>query len=185
MVTCADVSITVQQNFLLDTNIINWLVDGDIDLNDLISNDLYITGVQKDELKQTGRSGNEKDIRRTDKLLEMVNVIEAVDCFSHGFAYDIPGAGYGEATWDDKSDLTQQMLTRLKELDKVKGKEKRKADMTDAEYKKKLEELHKNQNRDIILARTAQRDDLTLVTADRNLALVMEAFGGKVKFYTK
>jgi hypothetical protein len=76
------------------------------------------------------------------------------------FAFDIEGAGFDEACWNDGSRHYESMLQRLKELD--------------PNSKSFL-----NQTRDILIAETAIKNGATLVSGDKNLRQVVSEFGGR------
>lgn len=76
------------------------------------------------------------------------------------FAFDIEGAGFDEACWNDASGNYEKMLDRLRELD-AKRKDQR------------------GQMRDILIAETAIKNRATLVSDDGNLRQVVSEFGGR------
>jgi rRNA-processing protein FCF1 len=75
------------------------------------------------------------------------------------FAFDIEGAGFDQAYWNDGSGKFQKMRKRLQVLDR--------------NNKNPL-----NQERDILIAETAIKNGVTLVSDDRNLRQVVSEFGG-------
>jgi hypothetical protein len=76
------------------------------------------------------------------------------------FAFDVEGAGWGEACFNDGSGNFEKMLGRLRELDRTK--------------KSPL-----GQVRDILIAETAIKSGATFVTNDKNLRQVTSEFGGR------
>jgi predicted nucleic acid-binding protein len=66
---------------------------------------------------------------------------------------------WDEAKWTAEDELFDGMLTRLIELD---GKDR-----------------GDNQRRDILIAETATKNGLILLSADRNLRMVTTEFGGR------
>jgi hypothetical protein len=138
---------------MLDTNVFNRVLDGQISLSSLAGHRLLVTGIQRDELNKT-----KDDVRRT-ALLATFEAISPEVGLASSFAYGIEGAGYGEAYYNDGSGNFQKMRKRLQELDHKK--------------KKPL-----NQERDILLAETAIKNGATLVSDDRNLRQVVSEFGG-------
>lgn len=78
---------------------------------------------------------------------------------SSSFAFDIEGAGFGQAYWNDGSGNFEKMLARLRELD-PSGKNAA------------------NQVRDILIAETAIKSRAILVSGDSNLRQLVSEFGG-------
>jgi predicted nucleic acid-binding protein len=140
--------------YMLDTNVFNRVLDGQISLSSIAGHRLLVTGIQRDELNKT-----KDDVRRT-ALLVTFEVISPEMVLASSFAFGIEGAGWGQANWNDGSDNFQRMRTRLRELDPKK--------------KKLL-----NQERDILIAETAIKIGATLVSDDRNLRQVVSEFGGR------
>jgi hypothetical protein len=80
-------------------------------------------------------------------------------CPRLGFAFDIEGAGFDQAYWNDGSGNFEKMLARLRQLD----------------HKNKS---MPNQVRDILIAETAIKNGATLVSGNSNLRQVVTEFGG-------
>jgi predicted nucleic acid-binding protein len=141
---------------MLDTNVFNKLLDGEIS-SAALTGPLLITGVQRAELKATSNTD-----RRT-ALLKIAEDVNPAVMPAASFCWDIAGAGWDEAHWNDGSGQFEDMLDRLKVLDWKAGKKVRDP---------------RNQMRDIVIAGTAIKLGAILVTNDRNLQTVVSEFGG-------
>jgi predicted nucleic acid-binding protein len=139
--------------YMLDTNIFNAILDGRARSTSLMGHRLLVTGVQADELRAT-----KKPERRT-ALLNVYMEIHPVSLPSSSFAFDIEGAGSGQANWNDGSGNFEKMLARLQQLD-AKNKNA------------------SNQVRDILIAETAIKHRAILVSGDSNLRQVVSEFEG-------
>ena len=146
----------MQQAYMLDTNVFNALLDGEIALDAMAGRRLLVTGIQAGECRLTS------DPVRRAALLKMIEVVDPEVCLAASFAFDIDGAGLGQANWNDGTGTFERMHTRLKELDK----------------KPRRQEL--NQIRDVLIAETAIKLGATLVTNDGKLAEMVAEFGGQV-----
>jgi predicted nucleic acid-binding protein len=141
--------------FMLDTTEFNHLLDdGEIRSASFVGRRLLVTGVQEAELRATT---NHK--RRADLLAVLEQVNPTVEAAS-SLAWNIEGAGWGQARWNDGSGKFEKMLNRLRELDRKK-------------HKKPY-----NQTRDILIAETAIKNGATLVSSDCNLRQVVSEFRG-------
>jgi predicted nucleic acid-binding protein len=143
--------------YMLDTNVFNAACDGEIPVAAFSDRKMLAIGVQLAELRATKNSD-----RRT-QLLEKFAKIDPKVMLAESFAFDIEGAGWDQAKWNDGSGIFEKMLARLKELD-AGGRKKPKDD--------------RNQTRDILIAETALKLGATLVTGDANLRQVLVEFGG-------
>ena len=114
---------------MLDTNVFNRVLDGNILLSSFEGHRLLVTGIQRDELSKT-----KDDVKRT-KLLATFEAISPEVVLASSFAFDIEGAGFDQAYWNDGSGKFEEMRKLLQELDR---------------NKKLL-----NQERDILIAETA------------------------------
>jgi hypothetical protein len=138
---------------MLDTNFFNAVVDGRISSASFEGRRLLVTGVQAGELRAT-----RSDQRRA-TLLARFEEIRPSSTLASSFCFDIEGAGFGQANWNDGSGNFDKMLARLQQLDD-----------------KKKDRL--NQVRDILIAETAIKNGSTLVSGDANLRRVVSEFGG-------
>jgi predicted nucleic acid-binding protein len=115
---------------------------------------LLITGVQAAELRAT------KDAAARAELLAVFQEVDPQLTLTSSMAFDVEGAGWDEARFNDGSGRYEKMLERLRALDPKK--------------KRPL-----GQVRDILIAETAIKNGATLVTNDRNLRQVTSEFGGR------
>jgi len=144
---------TSAQAYMLDTNVFDRVLDGEISISSFGGHRLLVTDIQRDELSKTT-----DDVRRT-ALLATFEAISPEVGLASSFAFDIEGAGFDQAYWNDGSEKFEKMRKRLRELDR--------------NNKKPL-----NQERDILIAETAIKNGVTLVSDDRNLRQVVSEFGG-------
>jgi predicted nucleic acid-binding protein len=139
-------------SFMLDTNIFNAVLDGRVSIASIAHHRLLTTGVQAGELRAT------KDPSRRAGLLGISKQVNVSSLPTSTFAFDIDGAGAGEAHWNDGSGRFEKMLARLNE------------------FERKKDEL--NPQRDILIAETALKNGAILVSDDRRLRKVFAEFGG-------
>jgi predicted nucleic acid-binding protein len=142
------------RTYMLDTNIFNAILDGKAASTSLKGHRLLVTGIQADELRATSSP------ERRAALLNVYKEIRPTSLPSSSFAFDIEGAGFGQAYWNDGSGNFEKMLARLRELDPG-GKNAA------------------NQVRDVLIAETAMKNGAILVSRDSNLRQVVSEFGGK------
>jgi predicted nucleic acid-binding protein len=142
------------QTYMLDTNVFNDVLDGKILPTLLAGHLLFVTGVQASELQAT------KKTERRESLLTIFKDIAPTSLLASSFAFDIEGAGFDQAYWNDGSGNFDKMLARLRTLDH-KNKE------------------CLNQSRDILIAETAIKNGAILVSGDHNLRQVVSEFGGR------
>ena len=143
--------------YMLDTNVFNGLLRGDFSHSIFEKRRLIVTGIQRDELSKT------PDQAKRARLLERFDSVAPDIVLAASFAFDIEGAGFDQATWNDGAGTAQRMHLRLLGLDRKKGKRRNSL----------------NQWRDVLIAETAIKAGAVLVTGDINLRLVMTEFGGK------
>jgi hypothetical protein len=141
------------QAYMLDTNVFNKIRETQIPLALFVGHRLLVIGVQADELRATPDAGERAS------LLAVFNDIAPTSLPASSFAFDIEGADWGQAHWNDGSGNFDRMLVRLQELDRKK---------------KPL----KNQLRDILIAETAIKNEAILISNDCNLRKVVSEFGG-------
>jgi len=138
--------------FMLDTNIFNAILDDKISVASISRHQLLTTGVQPGEIRATNCAS------RRAALLAVFEEVEAASIPASSFAFDVEGAGWGQAYWNDGTGNFQKMLSRLNALGRKK------------------DEL--NPIRDILIAETAIKNGATLVSNDRHLRQVVVEFGG-------
>ncbi|MCJ2093145.1 hypothetical protein MKK67_11645 [Methylobacterium sp. J-072] len=142
--------------FMLDSNVFSRVVDGVLLLPEKAGRRFLVTGVQADECRRAPCPA------RRAALLHSIEEIAPEFCAAASFCFDIEGAGWDQAPWNDGTGRFEAMLARLKVLDK----------------KQKTKAQHLNQIRDIVIAETALKLNATLVTDDGKLGQVVEEFGG-------
>jgi hypothetical protein len=138
---------------MLDTNVFNRVLDGNISVSSFEGYRLLVTGIQRDELSKT-----KDDVRRT-ALLATFDTISPEVGLASSFAFGVEGAGWGQADWNDGTGNFEKMRNRLQELDPRTKKPP-------------------NQERDILIAEASIKNGATLVSNDRNLRQVVSEFGG-------
>ncbi len=140
--------------YMLDTNLFNDVLDGRISSASFAGARLLAIGVQVAELRAT------KNAERRARLIEVFETISPNVVPAASFAFDIEGAGWDQACWNDGSGRFEKMLDRLQSMD-AKGKS------------------GPNQVRDILIAETAIKMQANLVSGDRNHRQVCVEYGGK------
>jgi predicted nucleic acid-binding protein len=148
----------ITEPLMLDTNVFNHALDGKFSISRFAGRRLLVTGIQKAELGAT------KNNKRRAALLGIFAQIDPAVELAESFAFDVEGAGWDQAKWNDGSGAVEKMLARLQQLDQKKRK-------------KSGDPL--NPLRDILIAETAIKNGAILVSGDNNLRQVMSEFGGK------
>ena len=143
----------VRQTYMLDTTVFNAVLDGKSSITSFIGRRVLVTGIQANELRATSKA------ERREVLLAVYEEIGPTSLPAASFAFDIEGAGFDQAYWNDGSGNFEKMLTRLRQLD-PKNKSAG------------------NQVRDILIAETAIKNGATLLSGDSNLRKVVAEFGG-------
>ena len=131
------------QPIMFDTSAFNGVLDQKVSTT--FVGHVIVTGVQASELRAT-RSTD----RRT-ALLDVFEEIKPTKLFTSSFAFDIEGAGFDEARFNDGTGRFEKMLDRLQQLDEKK-KDTR------------------NQIRDILIAETALRTAQSLLVTTQTCA---------------
>lgn len=140
--------------FMLDSNVFSRVCNGVLPLPAKDGRRFLVTGIQAAECRRTPCP---------DRRAALLQAIEEVDpelCAAASFCWDVEGAGWDQASWNDGTGRFETMLGRLKALDKKPARQ------------------HLNQIRDIVIAETALKLGATLVTDDERLRQVVEEFGG-------
>lgn len=141
------------KQYILDTCIFNWLLDGRILIEDLPSDGVFVaTSVQRAELRAT-----RSDVRRT-ALLAKFEEIGPELVPPESFMFDVDGAGFDEARWSDGKTY-HHLKTALDRIHDVPSNVQ-----------------------DALIAEVALKHGMALVTADQNLRSVAEQFGIVVDF---
>jgi predicted nucleic acid-binding protein len=146
------------QAYLLDTNVFNDACDGKISLEAFVGRRVFTTGVQVSELSATANAA------RRAELIAKFEQIRPRPMPTASALWDVEGAGWDQACWNDGSGNFQRMLDRLRQLDHQSGK------------KSKATSL--NKERDILIAETAIVEQAILVSGDNSLRQVVSEFGG-------
>lgn len=140
--------------FIFDTNAFNEAIDSNVDPSRLSCRGaLYVTHVQLDEIQAT------KKLDRRDALLKVFHAIDQEPVPTSAAVWGV--SKWGGAEWGNAGGDYDGMLRRLNRLNGGK----------------------KNNVRDILIAVTALKREFTLVTDDKDLATVLEEFGGKVESF--
>jgi predicted nucleic acid-binding protein len=143
----------VGHTYMLDTTVFNAVLDGKASIASFIGRRVLVTGIQANELRATSKA------ERREVLLAVYEEIGPTSLPAASFAFDIEGAGFGQAYWNDGSGNFEKMLTRLRQLDPNN-------------------KSASNQVRDILIAETAIKNGATLLSGDSNLRKVVAEFGG-------
>jgi len=139
--------------YVVDTNIINWLVDGRLQLNDLPRDEAFTaTHVQRDELMKT------KDEQRRAQLLTKFESTVQVEMPTESVVLDISRVGLAKLSDGRLYDSLRNGLDALNG-----GKS--------------------NNGYDALIAEVAIENSWVLLTADSDLAKVAEQHGCKVRHY--
>lgn len=141
--------------FMLDTVIFNRLLANPDKLERLLKFKLYATHVQLDELSQTPQKQKKK---------QLIGVFEKVDAETlptTSAAWDV--SDWDQAGWGNSDGLYETLLNTLEIADKNAKKKHRDP---------------KNRHRDVLIAETAIRHNLTVLTEDKTLLQTIEKCGG-------
>jgi predicted nucleic acid-binding protein len=164
----------LSHGLMLDTNVFNRVLDEKIDSKLLQGRKLFITHIQRDELNKTNNDERKRRLLSvfaeliplqspTSSMVAGVSVAGAACPSSSGevptasAAWDI--SRFDQARWKAEDNIFEAMLRDLGYLNKNK----------------------RNNTEDILIAETALRNDLVLVSADRDLIEVMVKYGGQVQ----
>ncbi len=148
-------------SYMLDTNVFNAVLDRKISAAVFDGRRLLVTGIQANELRATQAA------ERRAGLIAKYEEVGPILLPASSFAFDIEGAGFDQACFNDGSGNFENMLARLQQLDPNNKKDER-----------KKHAKHLNQLRDILIAETAIKNGATLVSGDDNLRKVVLEFGG-------
>jgi hypothetical protein len=138
------------KGLMLDTNVYNRVIDGVLDILAFAGNPLFATHIQLDELKNTTNP------ERKTKLVAGFNEIATTQIPTESMVWDV-------FIWDECKWPTDDLCERL--FAEIRKRESRnKSDV--------------NCWRDALIADTAMKNDLLLITDDVNLRdVVRESFG--------
>jgi hypothetical protein len=142
--------------YMLDTNLFNRVADGDLAIEAFQGLRLFATHVQLDELDATKNTSRVAALRKAFKLIDPKIVVTS------SAAWNI--SKWDQAGWGAEDGVFQKILNRLGKLDAETGKMHR--------------DPH-NPVRDVLIAETAIKNGLALISGDRNLRCVVKEFGGR------
>ena len=140
--------------FMFDTNVFNSIVDGRLPVERCAGKLLFATHVQRDELQRT-----KADQRRV-ALMSAFTSLAPNKLITESAACDV--SNWDEAKWPASDGLFDKIRNRVTELDE-QGKKKSTAE---------------NIARDSLIAETAIKNKIALVSDDRNLRTATIEFGG-------
>ncbi len=143
---------TGSRGYMLDTTEFNAVAKGYVDISAYAGKRLFATHVQLDELN------NARPEEKRARLLAAFDEIAPEKLLTESGVWGIVSR-WGEFKWSAGDGVFKRMLSRLEELDG--------------------EKRYPNQHRDILIAETAIKNGLTLVSDDRRLRKVTEEFGGE------
>jgi predicted nucleic acid-binding protein len=149
--------------YMLDTTVFNHIRDDKVLASFIARLGVYVTDIQRHELMATP----EECLRN--HLLQLFEDIAPISNPAATFLFGVDGAGWGQASWNDRSGLFEKLLKRLKELDAKNPRKK----------KRTPESLLLNQLRDVTIAETAMKNGAILVTDDSDLLKVVTECGGE------
>lgn len=145
------------KSYIFDTNVFNRLADGKIQLSDISDGILFATHVQLDELRAT------EGVRR-EQLLATFKQVGPTLIPTETFCWDV--SGFDNARWSDG-----QLFNSLKAC--LNAKEKKSG--------RKANRKKVNSAQDALIAEVAIVQNLTLVTADIDLADAAREHGASVQ----
>lgn len=139
---------------MFDTNVFNHILDCEIQLEKIPSEwKVYGTHIQRDEINQTPE--NYKD--RREALLEIFDNRLDVSLPTESAVWDV--SSWGDCKWGNEEDSLYEVI-----LDDLNKLNKRSSNAQDA-----------------LIAETAIKNDLVLVTNDKNLKEVAQKYGTEVE----
>ena len=101
---------SMDQAYMLDTNLFNRVVDGKISAAAFAGRRVFVIGIQAAELQAT------RTPERRAALLAAFEKINPATVPASSFLLGIEGAGLGQAEWNDGSGIFEKMLNRLQAL---------------------------------------------------------------------
>ncbi|WP_135201053.1 hypothetical protein [Duganella callida] len=159
-------------DYMLDTNVFNHVLDGKINIQSLKKLTVFVTHIQRDEIQKT------KDEVRRGALMQVFQNVTSSTTPTSSCVAGVSVAGgacptgnatlptetavwgvskWGEAKWSKGDGLFESMRCDLDGMNKAK----------------------KNNTQDILIAETALRNNLILVSSDAALCEMMSKYGGK------
>jgi len=144
-------SIEPWAGLMLDTTEFNAVAKGQVSVSAYAGRRLFATHAQLDELDNTASEQLRAQLRAA------FEEIAAENLPTESAVWDVSKSD--QAKWPAEDGIFERMLARLQELDR--------------------RTRQPNQILDILLAETAIKNELTLVSGDRNLRCVTKEFGGR------
>jgi len=144
----------IVMGFMLDTNIFNHILNENMQINLPPEFNYYITHIQFDELNST------RIEERKSKLLKIFKEIDKEEILTESATVGISRVGKSKIS---DNELFEKLLFELQKLDKENGKKKR----------------WENQKRDILIAETCIKNNLILITNDKNLRTLTIEYNGQ------
>ncbi|MGC1180884.1 MAG: hypothetical protein WA884_18130 [Methyloceanibacter sp.] len=142
--------------YMFDTVIFNKFADGELWLRDIGHRRVIATHVQHDELSNTERTD------RKNLLLAAFESVAPESLPTSSAVWDL--SKWDKARWPSPGSIYNKLLAQIQLLDK----------------KAKKKSHPGNQERDALIAETAIKERLVLVTNDASLGYAARAFGCKV-----
>jgi hypothetical protein len=139
--------------YMLDTTEFNAVAKGHVPISEFAGRRLFATHVQLDELDQTPCEQLRAELRAS------FEEIAAVSLPTESAVFDV--SRWDQAKWPANDSVFKNMFASLEARDKTS------------------EKRHLNRLRDIVIAETAIRNGLILVSRDANLRAVTIEFGGR------
>ncbi len=145
------------REYMLDTNIFNLLAkDGTISVDVFKQITLFATHIQIDELNKTSNH------HLKSLLVQMFDKVNPENIPTSAAVWGV--SKWGGARWGDADGLYERLKERVQKLDKANGKKPRNPT---------------NQTNDALIAVTAIKNNLTLITTDLGLKQSTIECGGK------
>ncbi len=142
--------------YIFDTNIFNRILDGQFDLNSISGEvKLFATHIELDEIRNT------RNCERRSQLLSVFEAIDSKKIPTESAVWDV--SNWDEAKWTVDDNLYEPIVKALDAKNGGKG----------------------NNVQDALIAETAIRNNLTLVTEDGDLAIIARGNGGNVIDFVK
>lgn len=147
--------------YAIDTQVFNWICDFDFDLSALQPAQFFISVVQEAELRAI------KDEARRERLLALLAIWEVEIQPAESFVFrgkpedsspGLAGLSFGNWKWSDG-------VTYLRILEVLNAARPK-----------------SNNDADALIGEHALKNNLSLLTGDRNLAAAMKALGAQVRF---
>jgi predicted nucleic acid-binding protein len=141
--------------YMLDTNVFNRLLDGQVSIDAFRGLRLVATHVQLDELRATKNPARRAELKSTFEEID-----PTMDSTASAF-WDV--SNWDQSSWTEDG-VADRMLARLRQLDAGAGKKPRDP---------------KNQTRDVLIAHSAISINATLISEDEPLRQLVSTFGGR------